>query len=244
MSKNVVITGATKGIGKACAYAFAEAGYNVAIIYHYSDEQASEIVQDLRKYNVLAERYKCNVSDFEACRQTFGEIYQVFPEIDVLINNAGIIRDKLFIYMKPEDFHEVMNVNVKGTFNCAKMVMKKMHRKKKGKVINIASIAGMYGSFGQSNYSCAKAGIIAMTKTLAKEYANDGINVNCISPGFINTDMTNSLSEAVKEEYISKIPANRAGQPNEVAQLALFLASDNANYINGANINIDGGLTL
>lgn len=243
-AKTVVITGATRGIGRAIAVLFAQNKYNVVCIYRSDKNAADSLISELNGYGVDSSAFLCDVSNYDETEKTFCLIYEKYGFVDVLINNAGITRDKSFIFMGKDEFDEVLDVNLKGVFNCTKQVMAKMYRKKYGRIINISSIAGIYGNIGQVNYACSKGALISFTKSLVKEYAGYGITINCISPGFIDTDMTRMLSEEQRAHYIGEIPAKRAGEPKEIANLALFLASDKAAYINGENICVSGGLVI
>ncbi len=242
--RTVVITGATRGIGRATAILFAKNEYNVVCIYKSNRNVADELVKELMEYHINAVAYSCDVSVYGECKKTFEMIYDRYDFVDVLINNAGITKDKQFIFMGQDEFDDVINVNLKGVFNCTKQVIAQMYRNKNGRIINISSIAGIYGNIGQSNYSCAKGALYSFTKSLVKEYAAYGITINCISPGFIDTDMTRSLSLEKRECYIREIPSKRVGKPEDVANLALFLASEKAEYINGENICVSGGLVI
>ena len=245
MKKGVaVITGATRGIGRAMAVLFAKNNYDVVCIYKSSSLDVEELLRELAEYSDNSSAYACDVSDFEECKKVFEMIYDKYINVDVLINNAGITADVPFIFMEPKDFSDVIDVNLFGAFNCTKQVIKPMVKRKYGRIINISSIAGIYGNAGQSNYSCSKGALVSFTKSLVKEYASYGITFNCISPGFIDTGMTNSLSDMRKNNYIELIPSKRAGVADDVANLALFLASENASYINGENISVSGGLVI
>lgn len=233
--KTVIVTGGSRGIGRAVCEAFAEAGANVALIYAGNEDAANAVVNTLREEGVRASAYRCPVQDYSAVDETVTKIIEDFGGVDILVNNAGINRDKLLISMKEQDFDEVIAVDLKGAYNLMRRVSPVLVRKRSGKIINISSIAGLDGNAGQTNYSAAKAGLIGLTKSAAKELASRNICVNAIAPGFIETDMTVGLEEAAKA-----VPLGRMGRPEEVAALAVFLAG--ADYITGEVIRIDGGL--
>ena len=233
--KTVIVTGGSRGIGRAVCEAFAEAGANVALIYAGNEDAANAVVNTLREEGVRALAYRCPVQDYSAVDETVTKIIEDFGGVDILVNNAGINRDKLLISMKEQDFDDVIAVDLKGAYNLMRRVSPVLVRKRSGKIINISSIAGLDGNAGQTNYSAAKAGLIGLTKSAAKELASRNICVNAIAPGFIETDMTVGLEEAAKA-----VPLGRMGRPEEVAALAVFLAG--ADYITGEVIRIDGGL--
>lgn len=242
--KTVLITGASRGIGKAIALKMAENGANVAIVYSSNENAAIETLQEIKKLGVDADKFSCNVSDFEKTGVLVKEVIKRFGGIDILVNNAGITKDGLVITMKEADFDNVINTNLKGAFNMIKHTYSHFIKKRSGKIINIASVSGMMGNAGQANYSSAKAGMIGLTKSVAKEIAARGINCNAIAPGFIATDMTEKLPDNVKETAMNTIPLKRMGSTEDVANLAVFLASDNAGYITGEVIKVDGGLYI
>ena len=239
-----VVTGGSRGIGKAVAVAMAKNGADVAVIYSGRDAAAAETVKEIQSLGVKSKEYKCDVSDFSKSGETVKQIISEFGSVDILVNNAGITRDKLILQMKEEDFDTVMNVNLKGAFNMIKHVFSPMMKKRSGSIINISSISGLMGNPGQANYSSAKAGMIGLTKTVAKEIASRKVRCNAIAPGFIATDMTEELPEKVKEAAVTSIPMGRMGEPEDIANLAVFLASDLAGYITGEVIKIDGGLYI
>lgn len=240
--KNAIITGGTRGIGKAIALAFAGAGANVAVMDIGSEQAAAETVAELEGLGVKAKAFHCDVTDFAATKEVVAQVKKEFGSVDLLVNNAGILRDGLLITMKEEDFDAVINTNLKGAFNMIRHVGPVMLRQRGGKIINMASIAGLMGNAGQANYSAAKAGMIALTKTTARELGSRGITCNAIAPGFVETDMTASMDEQVLSEAAKAIPLGRLARPEEIARLALFLAS--ADYITGEVIRIDGGLYI
>ena len=242
--KTAVITGASRGIGKSIALRFAENGADIAIIYSSNESSANEVKTEAEKYGIKAKTYKCNVADFEEVKTVCDNINQEFGKIDILVNNAGIIRDTLLLRMSEEDFDEVIDVNLKGAFNFIKQLSRPLMKSGCGRIINISSVSGLMGNPGQANYSAAKAGMLGMTKTIARELAGKKVTCNAIAPGFIETDMTASLPQAAKEFADSSIPLKRMGTPDEVANLAVFLASDMSAYITGETIRIDGGLSM
>ena len=239
--KTAVITGGSRGIGAGIAVKFAAEGANVALIFSGNREKA-EAVKEEMDASVKSGIYQCNVADFDFCRETVSKIIDDFGGIDILVNNAGITKDNLLITMSDEEFSDVINTNLKGCFNMTKACARNFVRRKYGKIINIASISGLCGIAGQANYSASKAGVIALTKVTAKEFAGKNICCNAIAPGFIETDMTRELQN--RDEYIKTIPLRRAGTPKDVANLAAFLADDISGYITGEVIRIDGGLAM
>ncbi|EOU2020165.1 3-oxoacyl-[acyl-carrier-protein] reductase [Clostridium perfringens] len=242
--KVAIVTGGTRGIGKAIALKLADHGANIVINYRNSDKEAEELKAILEEKGVKVLTVKCDISNFEDSKNLMDKCKEVFGEIDILVNNAGITKDTLIMRMKEEDFDNVIDVNLKGTFNCAKHASAIMLKQRFGKIINMTSVVGIAGNAGQVNYAASKAGVIGLTKSLAKELGSRGITVNAVAPGFINTDMTASLSEKVKEEASKNIPLKRLGDPEDVANLVGFLASDAANYITGQVINVDGGMVM
>ena len=246
MSENKValITGATRGIGKEIALELAENGFDIAINYRSKQEGMEELKKEIEKHNVRAEFVKADVSNFEECENMVKETIEKFGKIDVLVNNAGITKDGLIMRMKKEDFENVIDVNLTGTFNVTRNVIPYMIKQKSGRIINLSSVVGVVGNAGQTNYSASKAGIIGFTKSLAKEVASRNILVNAIAPGFIDTDMTNVLSDTVKEGINSQIPLKRMGSPREVAKIVKFLSSDDSSYVTGQVINVDGGMVM
>lgn len=241
--KTAVITGASRGIGKAIAIRFAKEGANLAISAT-NDKLLSEVKTELEAFGGNVERKICDVSNYDSVANLIKLAVDTFGGIDILVNNAGIARDKLIMALKEEDWDDVININLKGTFNGIKAVTRTMLKAKSGCVINITSVVGISGNAGQANYSASKAGIIGLTKSAAKELASRNIRVNAIAPGFIETNMTESLMGAAKDAFLSNIPLARAGTADDVANLALFLASEESNYITGQVINVDGGLLM
>ena len=242
--KVAIVTGGTRGIGRAIALKLADQGANIVINYRNSDKEAEELKAILEEKGVKVLTVKCDISNFEDSKNLMDKCKEVFGKIDILVNNAGITKDTLIMRMKEEDFDNVIDVNLKGTFNCAKHASAIMLKQRFGKIINMTSVVGIAGNAGQVNYAASKAGVIGLTKSLAKELGSRGITVNAVAPGFINTDMTASLSEKVKEEASKNIPLKRLGDPEDVANLVGFLASDSANYITGQVINVDGGMVM
>lgn len=240
--RTAVITGASRGIGKAIALKFALEKANVAIIYNGNKEKATEVQKEAAKFGVLANTYKCNVADAEECNNTIKQIISDFGSIDILVNNAGITRDKLILQMTENDFDEVINTNLKGTFNMIKGCYREFMKKRYGRIINISSVAGLFGNAGQANYAASKSGIIGLSKSVAKELAGRNVSCNVIAPGFIETDMTEEFKG--QEEIINTIPLKRMGRPEDVANLAAFLADDISGYITGEVIRVDGGLAM
>lgn len=240
--KVALITGASRGIGRAIAQKFAKEGAYIAAIYCGSQQKALELKDEIEKNGGKINIYKCDVSNFDECESTVKKVIEDFGGVDILVNNAGITNDKLVLQMGEGDFDSVIGTNLKGAFNMIKHCYRNFMKKKYGKIINISSVAGLIGNAGQANYSSAKAGIIGLTKTAAKELASRNVCCNAIAPGFIKTDMTEAFQEndAVK----SAIPLKRMGSADEVANLAAFLADDVSDYITGEVIRIDGGLAM
>ncbi len=241
-NKVVVVTGGSRGIGKAIAEKFAAEGASVAILYSSNSASADAVVEEIRNAGGTAKAYQCHVENSDEVGKTIDEVVNDLGKIDILINNAGITRDKLLMMMKEEDFDDVISVNLKGAYNTMRKVCPMLARQRWGRVINLSSIAGINGNAGQVNYSASKAGLIGMTKSAAREFAGRGITVNAIAPGFVETDMTEKF--ASDENVMKRIPVGRMGRPDEIASLALFLASDAAAYITGEVIRIDGGLAI
>ena len=244
MKKVVLVTGATRGIGKQIAVTFAKEGYNVAVNYRTENENLENLKKEIEGLGVKCLAVKGDVSNYEECQDIAKEIIEKLGQIDVLVNNAGITKDTLFLRMKEEDFKQVIDVNLIGTFNMTKAVTTYMVKAKSGRIINLSSVVGISGNAGQANYASSKAGIIGFTKSLAKELASRNILVNAVAPGFITTDMTSVLKEDVKESILNNIPLKREGKPEEVANVVKFLASEDSSYITGQVINIDGGMLM
>ena len=239
----VLVTGSTRGIGLGVAQAFAEQGAMVIIIGR-TQSQAQEVAAQLKAKGHLADGFGCDVTNLANVQETVNKILDIHKRIDILVNNAGITRDNLLLRLDESDWDEVIKVNLKGTFNVTKIVSKVMLKAKKGKIISISSVIGLTGNIGQSNYAASKAGIIAFSKSVAKELAYRNITVNCVAPGYIRTDMTAKISETVQQKVLDHIPLSRFGEAADVAGVCLFLASPAANYITGQTIIIDGGLTI
>lgn len=244
MSKVALITGGSRGIGKAIAIQFAKEGYDIVINYRSESDNSKELKNELSKYNIKTMFVKGDVTDFNRWEEIAKEIIKELGSIDVLINNAGITKDTLLLRMSEKDFSDVIDVNLKGTFNVTKQIIPYMTKQRKGRIVNISSIIGIVGNPGQANYAASKAGIIAFTKSCAKEFASRNILVNAAAPGFIKTDMTDVLSDAIKENINNQIPLKREGTAEEVAKLVYFLGSEENTYITGQVINIDGGMVM
>lgn len=244
MSKVAFITGATRGIGRAIALELAKEGYNIALNYRTENEALETLKKEISELGVECYPVQGDVSKAEDSERMTKEIIEHFEQIDVLVNNAGITKDKLIQRMKEEEFTDVINVNLVGTFNITKNVIKYMTKKRYGRIINISSVVGISGNAGQSNYAASKAGIIGFTKSIAKELASRNITANAVAPGFIQTDMTNVLKDEIKEAIEGTIPLKRLGTAEDVAKVVKFLASDDSNYITGQVINVDGGMLM
>lgn len=242
--KCAVITGASRGIGREIALKYAKEGANIVLNYRNSETEALQLKEELDKLGSDTLIIKANVGKFEEAEKLIKEAKEVFGRVDILVNNAGITKDNLIMRMKEEDFDSVIDVNLKGAFNCLKAVTPIMIRQKYGKIINMSSVVGVIGNAGQVNYCASKAGLIGMTKSLAREIGGKNINVNAIAPGFIDTDMTKVLSEDQKKNIMSQVPLKRLGQADDIANLALFLASNQSNYITGQVIHVDGGMAM
>lgn len=243
-NKCAIVTGGTRGIGKAIVLELAQLGADLVIGYRSSDKEAEELKSEVEKLGRKVVLAKGDVSDAEYAKKLSQLCKENFGKIDILVNNAGITKDNLILRMKENEFDDVINVNLKGTFNCAKEISAVMLRQKYGKIINMASVIGLIGNAGQANYAASKAGVIALTKSMAKELGSRGILVNAVAPGFIDTDMTTNLPENIKENIKNSIALKKLGAPSDVAKLVAFLASDNSNYITGQVINIDGGMVM
>jgi 3-oxoacyl-[acyl-carrier protein] reductase len=240
--KTAIVTGSSRGIGRAIAYAFAKNGYNVVINYNNSELESEQLVEEIRSMGVEAIAIKADVSNFDQAKFLVDKAIDNFGDIDVLVNNSGITKDNLILRMKEEDFDKVIDVNLKGTWNMCKHISSHFVRRRKGNIINITSVVGLVGNLAQSNYVASKAGVIGLTKALAKELAGRSINVNAVAPGFIETEMTKSLSAEIQDAYLNQIPLRRFGTPEDVANLCMFLASDQASYITGQVISVNGGM--
>ena len=237
-----LVTGGSRGIGRVIADKLAEAGFDIAICYSGNENAAEETVKLCEEHGVNAIAIKCDVSNETEVAEMFAAVKEKFGPVDVLVNNAGVTKDGLLIRMSEADFDKVIDINLKGTFLCTKAVIKDMMKNRHGSIINITSIVGVNGNAGQTNYAASKAGIIGFTKSVAREYGGKGIIVNAIAPGFIQTAMTDELPENVKSDYLKRIPLNRFGQPEDVANAVEFLASEKASYITGQVIEVTGGM--
>ncbi|WP_042456301.1 3-oxoacyl-[acyl-carrier-protein] reductase [Neobacillus dielmonensis] len=242
--KAALVTGASRGIGREIALELARQGANVAVNFSGSEAKANEVVEEIKNLGRDAFAIKCDVSNSEEVTEMVKAAIDRFGKLDILVNNAGITKDNLLMRMKEEDWDDVLNINLKGVFLCTKAVTRQMMKQRQGRIINIASIVGVSGNPGQANYVAAKAGVIGLTKTTAKELASRNITVNAVAPGFISTDMTDKLSEDVKQEMLKQIPLARFGDPKDVAQVTAFLASDSASYMTGQTLHIDGGMVM
>ena len=242
--KCAVITGASRGIGKCIATKFAKEGANIVINYRNNEEEELKVKKELEGLGSQVLVVKADVSELEQAENLIKEAKKEFGRVDILVNNAGITKDNLIIRMKEEDFDSVIKTNLKGAFNCLKAVTPIMLKQKYGKIVNMASVVGVVGNPGQVNYCASKAGLIGMTKSLAKEIGSRNITVNAIAPGFIDTDMTKILSDDQKKKILSQIPLNKFGNVEDIANVALFLGSENSNYITGQVIHVDGGMAM
>lgn len=242
--KTALITGASGGIGGAAAVAFAKEGYNVVLHYNSNEQKANTVLQKVLEYGVEAQVFKADISDYAQAGQLVKFTLDTFGAIDALVNNAGITRDTLLLRMKEEDFDRVININLKGAFNMISHAAKSMLKKRSGSIVNISSVVGIKGNVAQVNYVSAKAGLIGMTKACAREMAQRGIRVNAVAPGFIETEMTAVLTEEIKKAMLDNIPLERFGQPEDVANAIIFLCSDQASYITGQVLVVDGGMAM
>src|SRR5690625_536149 len=242
--KNVLVTGASRGIGRAIALELATHGANVAVNYAGSQDKAEAVVAEIKSLGREAIAIQANVVEETDVKDMFKKTIDHFGSIDILVNNAGITKDNLLMRMKLADFEQVIDTNLKGVFLCTKAATRPMMRQRQGKIINVASIVGVSGNPGQANYVAAKAGVIGMTKSNAQELASRNICVNAVAPGFISTDMTDALTEEQREQMLAMIPLAKLGQPEDVAKTVRFLASDDANYITGQTIRVDGGMVM
>ena len=240
--KTALVTGASRGIGRAIALRLAEDGANVAVIYAGSADKAEAVVNEITALGVNAKAYRCNVADSAAVNETVKAVTNDLGKIDILVNNAGITRDGLMLRMKDEDFDAVLDTNLKGAFNMIRACYSVFIRKKSGRIINISSVSGIMGNAGQANYSASKAGVIGLTKSVARELASRGITCNAVAPGFIQTDMTENLGD--NNPLLNSIPLGRMGKPEDIAAAVAFLASDSAAYITGEVLKVDGGLAI
>lgn len=242
--KKALVTGASRGIGRAIALALAAEGADVAVNYAGSEAAAKEVAAEIEAMGRKAVVIQADIASNEMSTAMIDKVVEEFGRIDILVNNAGITRDGLLMRMKEEDWDAVLNTNLKGVFNCTKAAVKYMMKQKAGKIVSISSVVGLMGNAGQANYAAAKAGVIGFTKAVAKEVAARGITVNAVAPGFIKTDMTSVLSEKVVENLIAGIPLNRLGESEDIAKAVVFLVSDDANYITGQTLHVDGGMVM
>ncbi len=239
-----LVTGGGRGIGRAICLALAAQGYDVAVNYAASSAAAEKTAEDCRAYGVQAVTLQADVTDPAACQTLVDTAAKTFGRLDVLVNNAGVTADKLILRMQEEDFDKVINANLKGAFFCCKAACKLMMRQRYGRIVNISSVVGLHGNAGQANYAASKAGLIGMTKSLAKEFAARNVTVNAVAPGFIGTDMTDAMPEAAKQAAMTGIPAGRIGAAEEVANAVAFLAGEGASYITGQVLCVDGGMGM
>lgn len=245
VSRVAVITGGSRGIGRSVALKFAEEKADIVLVHYDPDESAAqETLELLKAKNVRAESHKVDVSSFADVEQLFAQIIDKYGRVDVLVNNAGITRDTLLMRMEEKDWDAVINVNLKSVFNCTHAIIRPMIKQRSGWIVNISSVVGQIGNIGQANYSASKAGIMGFTKTIAREVAARGIRVNAVAPGFIETDMTASLPEKVREKFLEQIPLGRMGKPEEVAEVVYWLCSETSSYLTGQVIHVNGGLYM
>ena len=242
--KIALITGGGKGIGAAIAKEMAAQGATVMINYSHSKEAAEQLKEEIIAKGGQADVYGCDVANFDQVKTMISELVQAHKRLDILVNNAGVTQDGLLMRMKEADFDRVIDVNLKGTFNCIQNVTRQMMKQRSGRIINISSVVGLYGNAGQANYAASKAGVIGLTKAAAKELGSRGITVNAIAPGFIQTEMTDVLSEDMKEQMLTSITLGRFGKVEDIAYMAAFLASDKASYITGQVLCVDGGIRM
>ncbi|CAC6420802.1 TPA: 3-oxoacyl-[acyl-carrier-protein] reductase [Staphylococcus aureus] len=244
MTKSALVTGASRGIGRSIALQLAEEGYNVAVNYAGSKEKAEAVVEEIKAKGVDSFAIQANVADADEVKAMIKEVVSQFSSLDVLVNNAGITRDNLLMRMKEQEWDDVIDTNLKGVFNCIQKATPQMLRQRSGAIINLSSVVGAVGNPGQANYVATKAGVIGLTKSAARELASRGITVNAVAPGFIVSDMTDALSDELKEQMLTQIPLARFGQDTDIANTVAFLASDKAKYITGQTIHVNGGMYM
>ena len=242
--KIALVTGASRGLGRQIALTLAAKGAAVIVNYNGSAAKAEEVVKEIEAAGGTAKAVQCNVSDFESCQKMLDDVVAEFGRLDILVNNAGITRDGLVMKMSEEDFDAVIQTNLKGVFNCIRHISRQMLKQKAGRIINISSVSGVLGNPGQANYCAAKAGVIGLTKSVAREMASRGITVNAVAPGFITTEMTDVLKDDVKKALMEQIPMKKFGETKDIAEAVAFLASDEARYITGQVISVDGGMAM
>lgn len=242
--KTAIVTGASRGIGAEIARSLARAGANVAVNYSGSQAKAEAVVEEIVQLGGQAFAVKANVADADSVKEMVAETIGKFGSVDILVNNAGITRDNLMMRMKDDEWDDVINTNLKGVFVCTKAVTRQMMKQRSGRIVNISSIVGVMGNAGQANYVAAKAGVIGLTKTTARELASRGITANAVAPGFIMTDMTDALNDDIQKTMLAQIPLARFGKAEEVASAVLFLASDDASYMTGQTLHLDGGMVM
>ncbi|HDA2686428.1 TPA: 3-oxoacyl-[acyl-carrier-protein] reductase [Staphylococcus aureus] len=244
MTKSALVTGASRGIGRSIALQLAEEGHNVAVNYAGSKEKAEAVVEEIKAKGVDSFAIQANVADADEVKAMIKEVVSQFGSLDVLVNNAGITRDNLLMRMKEQEWDDVIDTNLKGVFNCIQKATPQMLRQRSGAIINLSSVVGAVGNPGQANYVATKAGVIGLTKSAARELASRGITVNAVAPGFIVSDMTDALSDELKEQMLTQIPLARFGQDTDIANTVAFLASDKAKYITGQTIHVNGGMYM
>lgn len=244
MTKSALVTGASRGIGRSIALQLAEEGYNVAVNYAGSKEKAEAVVEEIKAKGVDSFAIQANVADADEVKAMIKEVVSQFGSLDVLVNNSGITRDNLLMRMKEQEWDDVIDTNLKGVFNCIQKATPQMLRQRSGAIINLSSVVGAVGNPGQANYVATKAGVIGLTKSAARELASRGITVNAVAPGFIVSDMTDALSDELKEQMLTQIPLARFGQDTDIANTVAFLASDKAKYITGQTIHVNGGMYM
>ncbi|WP_054708414.1 3-oxoacyl-[acyl-carrier-protein] reductase [Bacillus sp. JCM 19041] len=243
-NKTAIVTGASRGIGKAIAIELAKKGANIVVNYAGNQSRAEEVVSDIKSLGRDVFAYQADVANSEEVNAMMKEAISRFGSIDILVNNAGITRDNLLMRMKEQEWDDVINTNLKGVFNCAKAVTRQMMKQRSGRIINVSSVVGVMGNPGQANYVAAKAGVIGLTKSLARELASRGVLVNAVAPGFISTDMTDELTPESKDAMLAQIPLGALGEPEQIAKVVRFLASEDAAYMTGQTIHVDGGMVM